>query len=90
MSKGAAKASEYVRRRVTLPIERIGDTGWLDLAELRRFVEEAERLDLTGHNVRVWWTRGPEDEEPRLEVTSQTKVEHVARAAGHVDTAVTS
>jgi hypothetical protein len=62
------------RRVVALPIERILDTGWLDLAELRRFVDEAERLGVDGP-VRLWWFHGPEDEPPRLEVVKEIELD---------------
>lgn len=73
MSTEPTKTRRVERRTVILPIERIMETGWLDLAELRRFVDEAERLTPES-NVRIWWTRGPEDEPPRLEAIAELKM----------------
>jgi len=73
MTAGEAKVRRVERRVVTLPIERFGETGWLELAQLRRFVDEAERL-APKSAVRIWWARGPEDEEPRLESIQEIKL----------------
>lgn len=75
MATVGPRSRRVERLTIVLPIERLSDTGWLKAAGVREFarmLDEAGIEDKT--DIQVWWTRGPQDEPPRLEVIIETKI----------------
>lgn len=64
------------RLTIQVKIERILETGWLKVGDLRAFLrllDEAEVAD--SDTAEVWWKTGPQDwEPPRIEVIKEVSI----------------
>lgn len=69
------KARRVERLTVFLPIQRIDDSGWLDVGDIREFVRLLDEAAVTDNVVaRVWWD-STDERRPGIEVVVETKID---------------
>lgn len=75
MTTHPPKARHVERLTVFLPIERIDDSGWLDVGNIREFVRMLDAATVADEVVaRVWWD-STDERRPGIDVVVETKID---------------
>lgn len=61
---------------IILEIERILETGWLNVGALRSFVRMLDAAEISDkEDAQVWWRGGPDGEPARIEVIKAVPID---------------